>query len=96
MLNTPPVISSKISKAGTLYHNSFNRRASRIFNALPKVIRNMSNDATPDLIKRKLDKFLNTVTDEPRLPGYLPTNCSASNRLEDQIWVMESLSEEHH
>ena len=96
VLITPPVKSSTSSKAGTLYHNSFNRRASRVFNALPKDIRNLSNDSSPELVKRKLDKFLSYVTDEPRLPGYLPTNDATSNRLEDQIRAMECLSEDHH
>ena len=78
------------------YHNSFNRRATRVSNALPKEIRNLSNDSSPELIKRKLDKFLSLITDEPRLPGYLPTNSAESNRLEDQIRAMECLHEEHH
>ena len=44
VLITPPVKSSISSKAETLYHNSFNRRASRVFNALPKAIRNLPDD----------------------------------------------------
>ena len=95
VLNTPPVKSSKSSSAETLYHNSFNRRASRVFNALPKEIRNLPNDTSPELVKKKLDKFLSEITDEPRLPGYLPTNNAASNRLEDQIRAKEHLCEGH-
>ena len=93
---TPPVKSSKSSAAETLYHNSFNRRASRLFNALPRHIRNLPDNTTPELLKRKLDKFLVSVPDEPRLPGYLPSNSSVSNKLEDQVRVMECLHEDHH
>ena len=95
VLIMPPVKSSKSSFAGTLYHHSFNRRAPRIFNALPKEIRNLPNDSSPELIKRRLDKFLNCIPDEPRLPGYLPTNSAESNRLEDQIRATEFLHKDH-
>ena len=66
-----------------------------MFNALPKAIRNLPDDSTPELIKKKLDMFLRDITDEPRLPGYLPTNSAASNRLEDQIRAKEFLREDH-
>ena len=66
-----------------------------MFNALPKEIRNLPNDTSPELVKKKLDKFLSEITDEPRLPGYLPTNNAASNRLEDQIRAKEHLCEGH-
>ena len=93
---TPPVKSSKPTAAATLYHNSFNRRASRIFNSLPRNIRNLPSDTSPELIKKKLDEFLITIPDEPRLPGYFPTNSAASNMLEDQVRVMACLHEDHH
>ena len=93
---TPPVRSSKSSTAGTLYHNSFNRRAARAFNALPRYIRNLPNDTSPELLKKKIDGFLSSVPDEPRLPGYFPTNSAASNLLEDQVRVMACLREDHH
>ena len=96
VLTTPSVLSSKASHANTLLHNSFTRRAPRIFNSLPKQIRDLPHDTSPDLIKRRIDNFLTTVTDEPRLPGYYPSNSAASNKLEDQIRTMEFLNEGHH
>ena len=93
---TPPVPSSKQSRAATLLHNSFSRRAPRIFNAMPQSLRNISDDTSKDSIKRRIDLLLKKIPDEPRLPGYYPSNNSASNRLEDQIRVMERLSEDHH
>lgn len=95
VLITPSVRSSRASHANTLIHNSFTRRAPRIFNSIPAEIRNLPNDTPSDVIKNKIDKFLGLITDEPRLPGYLPTNNAASNRLEDQIWVREFLREDH-
>jgi hypothetical protein len=96
VITTPPVKSSKSSAAETLYHNSFNRRASRVFNDLPKDFRNLPNDSSPELVKKTLDRFLSKVPDEPRLPGYLPTNSAASNRVEDQVRFMACLHEDHH
>ena len=95
VLITPTVRSSKASHANTLIHNSFTRRAPRIFNALPAEIRNLPNDTPSDVIKNKIDKYLSAITDEPRVPGYLPTNSAASNRLEDQIRAREFLREDH-
>ena len=95
VLCTPAVLSSKASRANTLIHHSFTRRAPRIFNALPKVIWNLPDDTSPNAIKKQIDKYLSSITDEPRLPGYLPTNSAASNRLEDQIRAKEFLNEGH-
>ena len=97
VLTTPSVNSSKASHANTLLHNSFTRRAPRIFNSLPKVIRNLDYDTSPDLIKKRIDTLLSKITDEPRLPGYYPSTSTASNKVEDQIRAtMEFLSEGHH
>ena len=97
VLTTPSVNSSKASHANTLLHNSFTRRAPRIFNSLPKVIRNLHYDTSPDLIKKRIDTLLSKITDEPRLPGYYPSTSTASNKVEDQIRAtMEFLSEGHH
>ena len=95
VLITPPVRSSKSCHATTLMHNSFMNRASRIFNSLPKEIRNLEEETSLDYIKHKIDKFLQSITDEPRLPGYLPSVSAASNKLEDQVRATEFLSEGH-
>lgn len=92
---TYPSVRSQPSKAATLLHHSFTRRAPRLFNALPQSLRNIPANTSADVIKSKVDKFLQKITDEPRISGHFPTNCSSSNRWEDQILAMERLYEDH-
>ena len=47
-----------------LAYNSFRWRGSRIFNALPPGVRNMSKCGV-NVFKRKLDNFLSQVPDDP-------------------------------
>lgn len=84
------------SKTTDLIHHSFTRRAPRIFNAIPQSLRDLPLNTSLDSIKNRLDKFLGLIPDEPRLPGCFPTTASASNRIEDQLLlVQECLREEH-
>ena len=53
---TCPSINSSNSHASTLIHQSFLRRAPRIFNALPEELRNSSGTLFPS-VKKNLDKF---------------------------------------
>ncbi len=53
---------------GTLCHNSFRWRGSRIFNSLPSYIRNKSN-CDIDTFKRELDCYLGTLIDNPCVPN---------------------------
>ena len=94
---TYPTVTSQSSKAATLLHHSFTRRAPRLFNALPQCLRNLPSDTSADTLKSKLDKFLQTIPDEPRISGHFPTNSASSNRVEDQILLMgtERLCEDH-
>ena len=82
-------------KKCSLLHNSFTRRAPRIFNALPQELRNLPESTSIDVVKKKLDMLLKDLTDEPRIPGYYPTNCAVTNKVEDQIWAKERLHKEH-
>ena len=94
---TYPSVRSQSSKAATLLHHSFTRRAPRIFNSLPQCLRNLPANTSADVIKSNLDRFLQCVPDEPRISGHFPTNSASSNRVEDQILVtgMERLHEDH-
>lgn len=96
VLITPPVFTSRGSRGATLLHHSFTRRAPRLFNALPAELRNLPEGTSIDAVKRKLDDFLKDVKDEPRIAGYYQTNNAMSNRVEDQILVMECLHKDHH
>ena len=96
VLVTPSMQSSIASKASTLLHHSFTRRAPRLFNSLPKSLRNLPDDTTMLTIKNRVDQLLRRITDEPRISGYYPSNSAASNRVEDQIRETECLDEDHH
>ena len=93
---TYPSVRCQPSRAATLLYHSFTRRAPRLFNALPQSLRNLPADSSADLIKSRVDKFLQTVPDEPRISGHFPSNSACSNRVEDQILVMERLYEDYH
>ena len=65
----------------TLKENAFAIRGPRLFNALPRHLR----DSTDDLegFKTQLDKFLRTIPDQPKLPHYHLS--AASNSIIDQL-----------
>ena len=72
----------------TIREKSFQIHGAKVFNSLPKSIRNLKNTNTEDF-KAKLDEFLETIPDEPKLPGYIPTGCNQntacpSNSIVDQ------------
>ena len=90
---TSPAVNASNTHAATLIHHSFIRRAPRIFNSLPKDLRDTSGSMIT--IKKNLDKFLHHIPDEPKIPGCFPTNSALSNRLEDQLLVLECSSRNH-
>ena len=59
----------------TIREGSFQVHGAKIFNSLPKAIRNLSKISVEEF-KLSLDKFLQTLPDEPKLPGYIPSGCS--------------------
>ena len=58
----------------------------RLFNLLPKSIRNTSNSSV-NVFKKKLDKYLESVPDEPLIPGYVRYGRGLSNSVRDMISV---------
>ena len=89
-----PSISSTSSHASSLAFHSFLQRSPRIFNALPKEIRN-STPTNINSVKKSLDQFLSNIPDEPKIPGCYPSTHALSNKLEDQILAWESSRGEH-
>ena len=57
------------AKIQTICSASLKVRGCKLFNLLPKHIRNLK-DITVENFKQKLDRFLNTIPDQPSLPGY--------------------------
>jgi len=56
-------------RLGTLAYNSFRWRSVRMFNALPKAIKNLSS-CTIGSFKSQLDHYLRNIEDTPCQPGY--------------------------
>ena len=56
-------------RIGTLSNNSFCWRAIRLFNCLPRHVRNMTSCSTV-IFKKKLDQFLCNLDDKPCTPHF--------------------------
>ncbi|KAG0729802.1 hypothetical protein GWK47_029616 [Chionoecetes opilio] len=63
-------------RVATVVHNSFTRNGARLFNAVPKAIRELTGVST-DSFKHQLDKWLASVPDEPPTPGYPSTGSNS-------------------
>ena len=83
-----PAINRHAQKAvQTMREQTFQVNGPRLFNSLPAKVRNISNCSIDDF-KMALDKYLETVPDEPNMTGLTPGGCTAeagaSNSLLDQ------------
>ena len=85
VLVPPPVHKNSTQAANTMRRNSFRAKAAFLFNCLPARIRNIPLDTSMASIKRTVDNFLKTVTDEPVLEGYARSTDAASNSLVHQM-----------
>ncbi|KAG0723451.1 hypothetical protein GWK47_042708 [Chionoecetes opilio] len=70
------------TRVKTLKENAFATRGPRLFNALPRHLRD-SNQPCLESIKNKLDILLRTIPDQPKLPHYHLG--AASNSIVDQL-----------
>ena len=64
--------------------DSFQIAGPKLFNCLPKSIRNLKRIGVEEF-KEKLDLFLSTVPDEPKIGGAMPLNCEKSNSVIHQV-----------
>ena len=78
-----PQLTSHQGTALTLQENTFKIRGPKLFNAMPKEIRNITGVNT-DTFKKHLDKWLTKVPDEPGFPGYRSQRRAPSNSILDQ------------
>ena len=62
-----------------------------MFNSLPKHLRNISG-VSVDSFKRRLDKFLATVPDQPTVDGYYGMRAANSNSLIDMIPLLNAVN----
>ena len=68
--------------AQSLQENSITVFGSRLYNSLPKYLRDIESVQTEKL-KFELNKFLDTIPDQPKMPNYV--TASGSNSTYDQL-----------
>ena len=66
-----PVKKSKVQSIQTMREGSFQVSGPKLFNKLPKTLRNMTK-CGPDEFKKQLDQFLTFVPDQPKCSGLTP------------------------
>ena len=76
----PPIPKHATSGVKSLREGSFCVQGARLFNALPKEIREITNVEVSEF-KMKLDEFLGTIPDEPLSQGYTNNRQAESNSL---------------
>jgi hypothetical protein len=64
-----PTLKTRQGTVSTIKEKSLAVRGPRLFNCLRKDIRNLTG-ISPVKFKKELDKYLQTVFDEPRVSGY--------------------------
>ena len=78
----PPIVKKAPPKIKTIKDNFFSVRGPRLFNSLPADIRNITS-CSVESFKRHLDKYLQTLPDQPTVPGYY-VRSAPSNSIIDQ------------
>ena len=80
------------TKVQALRESSFGVMGPKLFNLLPKDIRDtrISTSVTLDDFKHKLDNFLSRIPDEPQLRGYTAPRQADTNSLVDMIPLVDS------
>ena len=76
----PRISSNSPTKVQTLLEGSFCINGGKLFNAIPKSMRNLT-DVDVTTFKKKLDEFLSSIADEPQSPGYTARRRADSNSL---------------
>ena len=82
--------SSCSAKLKTLQHNSLSPFGTRVFNTLPRLIRDFTGSL--ESFKKMLDCFLQTLPDEPNVPGYKSMLAPSSNSIIDQLQYQKNMS----
>ena len=81
----PSLNTSASSRYQTIVDHSFAIRGVKLFNILPKKLRN--HEGSVNSFKAALDTFLAKVRDQPSTPGYYQS--AATNSLIDQVARMK-------
>ena len=70
------------SPAQSLQENAITVFGPKLYNSLPKYLRDIESVKT-EKFKFELDKFLDTIPDQPKMPNYV--TASGSNSILDQL-----------
>ena len=76
-------------KIQSLRSNSFAVMGPRLFNIMPKFIRDTSG-VTVDVFKHRLDKYLSSIPDEPQVRGYTAMRQAETNSILDMSRLAEA------
>ena len=68
----------------TIWKDSLSEEGPRLFNSLPKYLRNICN-CSKDTFKKELDHFLQSLPDEPLLPNLYHLRRADSNKITEMI-----------
>ena len=75
-------VSNKQNPAQSLQENAITVFGPRLYNPLPKYLRDIESVKT-EKFKFELDKFLDAITDQPKMTNYV--TASGSNSILDQL-----------
>ena len=73
--------------------NSFQKNGPKLFNSLPKVLRNMKK-CTEEDFKEELDKYLQKLPDQPKIDGLIPWGQDQEGKPSNSILFQVSSWEE--
>ena len=87
----PTIKRDATQKIQSLRESSLAVHGTRLFNCLPRCLRDMSGQSI-DVFKRNLDNFLRLVPDEPLVPGYTAMRKTDSNSLLDLQSIIRNIA----
>ena len=73
-----------LKRVSNLTESTFQVQASKLFNSLPKCLRNLTKCGAGDF-KEQLDTYLSTLYDEPPSPGHIPRGLSLTGQSSNSI-----------
>lgn len=82
LCHVPKILSSAPARVKTIRFSSFAIKGPRLFNSLPIQLRNFTDGTVMDF-KRNLDRYLQSLPDEPLIPGYTSFRTIDSNSIVD-------------
>ena len=92
----PKIIANSKKSIQTLRENSFQINGPKLFNCLPKKIRNKKGCSIEEF-KAELDQFLEKIPDQPKSEGYIPNACNQSTAIPSvyEYWLICKISIYH-